>query len=313
MTNDLENSSKPDTLIQEVRELMSEMGLTQKDLANRIGLKSASAAVNQWLQGKYAGDNAKIADAASRWVATCKREADLPLVDVPAFIETPTAGKIADVLTDAQANAEMVVVYGGAGVGKTKAVDNYKKSSPNVWHITMSPCVKTAGNCLEWLCSDLGIGDIRGKGKALRAIIQFLKNSHGLLVIDEAQHLELEALEIIRSIYDASGVGVALVGNESVYTKLTGGRRSADFAQLYSRVGQRLKISKPTKADVLAIIERCGIDNKESRGLLQEIASKNGGLRGMFKTLRVAYQLTETNVPTVDDFHAAWTNLSMEV
>src|ERR1035437_1267786 len=49
----------------------------------------------------------------------------------------------------------------------------------------------------------------------------------GLLVIDEAQHLSVAALDQIRSIHDATDLGIALVGNQQVYARLTGGNRAA--------------------------------------------------------------------------------------
>ena len=75
-------------------------------------------------------------------------------------------------------------------------------------------------------------------------IVQRLQGTKGLLILDEAQHLMLPALESLRSIYDTTECGLVLMGNEAVYSRLSG-RRSAEFAHLFSRVGSVLKLEKP--------------------------------------------------------------------
>ena len=75
-------------------------------------------------------------------------------------------------------------------------------------------------------------------------IVQRLQGTKGLLILDEAQHLMLPALESLRSIHDATACGLVLMGNEAVYSRLSG-RRSAEFAHLFSRVGMVLKLENP--------------------------------------------------------------------
>lgn len=307
--NMINNDSSPTTLAQRVQAAATELGINQSQLSKQMGL--TPAVLNQWLALKYKGNNDKVNAAATRWLLAQERGQEMPVFEPPKFIETPTATKIMDVLTDAQTNGELAVIYGGAGVGKTEAIKAYLEQSNNVWHVTMSPAASSAGNCLDEICCSLGI-DAGGRAvKAQRALVKFLKDSHGILIPDEAQHLSTSALETLRSIFDMTGVGMVLVGNDSVYAKLTGGRRAAEFAQLYSRIGQRLKIVKPTRADVMAIVEAWHVDDKESKSLLAEIANKPGGLRGMIKTLRVASQMTD-GIPSVDDLRAAWEHLAVE-
>lgn len=307
--NMINNDSSQAVLVQQVQAVAQELGINQTQLAKQIGV--GASVLNQWVAEKYKGSNEKVTAAAKRWLLAQERGQEIPVFEPPKFVETPTATKIMDVLTDAQTNGELAVIYGGAGVGKTEAIKAYVGQSNNVWHVTMSPAAASAGNCLDEICCSLGI-DAGGRAvKAQRALIKFLKDSHGILIPDEAQHLSTSALETLRSIFDMTGVGMVLVGNDSVYAKLTGGRRAAEFAQLYSRIGQRLKIVKPTRADVLAIIEAWHVEDKESKSLLVEIANKPGGLRGMIKTLRVAAQMTDST-PSTDDLRAAWEHLAVE-
>ena len=78
---------------------------------------------------------------------------------------------------------------------------------------------------------------------------------------------------------DESGVGIAFVGNDEVYTKLKGSGR-ADFAQLFSRIGTRKQVltSTLTKDDVKAVFSN--VEDPEAQQLLYKISRTNYGLRG---------------------------------
>ena len=75
----------------------------------------------------------------------------------------------------------------------------------------------------------------------MMALRSRLDGTNWVIVIDEAQHLKYAALEEIRSLTDDNpmtgehGVGVVLIGNSEVYSRLQG-RQQAQFAQLFSRI-----------------------------------------------------------------------------
>ena len=82
-----------------------------------------------------------------------------------------------------------------------------------------------------------------------------LDGTNWVIVIDEAQHLKYAALEEIRSLTDDNpmtgehGVGVVLIGNSEVYSRLQG-RQQAQFAQLFSRIRmQREYTTRKVKED----------------------------------------------------------------
>lgn len=58
------------------------------------------------------------------------------------------------------------------------------------------------------------------------AIREKLEGTNKVIIIDEAQHLQLRSLEEIRTWADANpitgqqGVGIALIGNTEVYTRM---------------------------------------------------------------------------------------------
>ena len=78
---------------------------------------------------------------------------------------------------------------------------------------------------------------------------------------------------------DESGIGVALIGNDEVYTKMKGSGR-ADFAQLFSRIGMRKQVLTSTNSrdDVKNVF--CSVPDDESIEILYRISRTAYGLRG---------------------------------
>ena len=109
-----------------------------------------------------------------------------------------------------------------------------------------------------------------------------------LLVIDEAQHLRLPALEELRTLSDPDivtgvpGNGVCLIGNTEVYSRMMG-RQQAQFAQLFSRIkmNRNYTTQKVKKEDIRALFPRLA-DEKRDKELdfLFGIAKGRWGVRG---------------------------------
>ena len=96
------------------------------------------------------------------------------------------------------------------------------------------------------------------------------------------------ALEGLRSLNDATGTGLALVGSDLLYERLTGGLRVAEFAQLFSRIGKRVRLPAATSEDADALLAAWGVEGKAERELARGIANKPGGLRRLSHTLGLA-------------------------
>jgi hypothetical protein len=224
----------------------------------------------------------------------------------PAYVETPTSEKIFSALGYAHAVGDLAVIFGAAGVGKTTTLRQYQSMYPSVWVATMSPSCSTVCSALHVVAETVGLRDV-GQSALVKtsAIREKLKGTRGLLIIDEAQHLSYGSLEELRSIHDATGVSVALVGNDVVRERLTGGSRQAHFAQLYSRIGVQLHLKKSEPEDAAALAEAWGIRGEKELGFVREVASRNGGLRSATKVIRLAARKARGGRITVDHLKAA--------
>lgn len=291
-------------------------GMSQAEISRQSGVHSTR--LNQYLKGTYPGDIAEAEAQLIRWIdAYTQRQAEArTLPKAPAFAITPTSDRILAALGYAQVANDIAVIYGGAGLGKTTSIKHYQSSNPNVWIATMTPATSSVGTALEEIAEAIGIEVSIGGSSARvqRAICKRLRGSFGLLIIDEAQHLGVQALDMIRSLHDATEIGLALVGNESVYARMTGGNRAAYLDRLFSRIGKRVRLNAATKKDVDALILAWGIKPGDCREVLHSIASKPGGLRGLTKTLRLASMLANGRGEGVccEDIRAAWRDLGGE-
>jgi len=273
-----------------VREIMASEGLSQTDISRESGVKYGT--FTGWLAGTYQGNNDRVAGDVQIWLAARidrKRQAAI-MPREPGFQMTPTSGEILDMLAYAQMSPGIVVTAGGAGIGKTRAAEQYVSTNPCVWLVTMEPCTHSVYPMLGTIAEAMGIGE-KVQTRLSKAIGRKVQGAGGLLIIDEAQHLDTKALDQLRSLHDLYGLGIALLGNQSVYSRLEGEGRSAGFAQLFSRIDMRKNQAKPKAGDMCALIKAWGVTDKEEIKLLKAIAGKPGALRGMTKVLKLATML----------------------
>ena len=297
-------------LRERTRAAMAAAGLSQAKAAHEIGL--SDSALSQWLAGKYGGDTAGVDAKVERWIKAHDERAVLAqrMPAAPEWTPTPTARRIEAGLSYAQLAGDVTVIYGGAGVGKTQAARRYAETRPNVWIAAMTPAVQALGPCLERLALACGLRPTNGRPARLEVELRDrLTGSQGLLIVDEAQHLSPRALEGVRSLHDATGVGVALIGNETIYSRLTGGRRAAEFAQLFSRIGKRVRLTTAGKGDVEALLAAWSIEDAAAREAAQEIALQPGALRGLTKALRLATLFAKGGTLNAKHIASAWRDL----
>lgn len=287
---------------------LTDQGLTQAAAAREAGI--SEAVVSGYLKGTYKGNSKNVEELFSAWVRSRERRlVSAQFCDVPEWVETPSAARVLGVLRYAQSLGDLAVIYGGAGLGKTCTLRHFAARGVNVWLATMRTSVRSVGAALEEIAVAVGLKDIPVRsGRLSRELIRRLEHTHGLLIVDEAQRMDLGTLEELRSLHDASGAGLVLCGNETVFAKVTGGSRPADFAQLHSRIGKRLYLPRGTQADAECLARAHGVAGKEEMAFLVDLSSRPGALRGMVKTLRLAAMLAAgAEAPlTVAHLREAW-------
>ncbi|ENM3926374.1 AAA family ATPase [Vibrio cholerae] len=277
---------KNTTVVMDISALIEAKAVTGAQIAKEISVSPAT--LSQIMKGTYAADPSNVIDKLEKWLRMREQRQSTPNVN-PGFVMTDTAKQIMADLTYAQITESFAVIFGASGVGKTETAREYQRSNNNVWMITASPSRASLTECLYELAMELGLDQApRRKGPLSRVIRQRLLNSEGLVIIDESDHLDYPTLEELRILQEETGIGMALLGNNKVYTQLTGGRRNEDFARLFSRIAKKRGIHKAKKSDVKAIAQAWNVMGEEEQALMQQVSERPGALRLLTKTLKLS-------------------------
>lgn len=303
------------SLLERIEQLIAN-GISAAKIARESGL--ADSALSRWRKGKYEGDNQALEEKLVAWLDNQTAREEMRIPEPPPWVDTPTAQKILTVLRYAQMMKAVAPIYGAAGVGKTHTAEYYAAHWPNIWIATMSPDTASIAAAMEEIAYAVGLPGAKGRAARIRReIVRKIKGTAGLLILDDAQHLTIPTLEAVRRIFDTSDIGLALIGNETVYTNLTGGSRDADFARLYSRIGNRLYVKKVGSEDVKNIASAWGISGaSEIRELLKIAAPEDqmkGGIRAMTYTLQLAVMAAQGGVGQVKAEHIRGAAKRLEV
>ena len=296
-----------------VRAEIARDGLSQAVAAGQIGI--SDAALSQWLRGVYRGRSAGIADKCRRWLETRteRRAMRAGVPEPPAWAPTPLAQRALAALAHAQLAGDLVAAYGMPGSGKTVACERYAGARPSVWMVTATEATSSVSACLGSVCDAMGLRpESRWARVTEAAAAERMRDSGGLLIVDEAQCLPVRTLEQLRSLHDASGCGVALVGSDRLWLRLSGGRHPR-LAQLFSRVGKRTRLPAPGPRDVAALLDAWGLEGSGLAPAAMRIARRPGGLRGVTKALSSAHALAAGRAVTGLHLRAAWRDLTGEV
>jgi DNA transposition AAA+ family ATPase len=276
-----------DALREKVREYIATHKVSQSTVGTLAGV--AESTFSAWLKGHYKGVNSRVEDSILVWLRSVevfagKRKTSLRDAK---FAHTVSAQRFIDAFEHAQALPDIAVISAGAGVGKTAACIHYKKTRPNVWHLTADPSLHSYGKMLDYLRDELGIPKMQPH-KLTRAIADRLSNTQGLLIFDEANNISARGIDMLRSIHDRGGIGMVFAGNHEVWSRIDGGGRNGELAQVFSRVGIRVTVARPSNKDIEIILDTLEIADAKQRSILAAVAKEPGALRALDKVLGLA-------------------------
>ncbi|EIR3453845.1 AAA family ATPase [Salmonella enterica] len=275
-------------IITQLKDVMDTHGYSQGQVARAIG--RSSAAINQYVQGKYNGDIADMEERIGHFLRRVREKQNALRID-ERFVSTPTASKGLEVLSYAHLESEICVLYGAAGLGKTMILKEYARRDDAVIFIEADPGF-TARTLLEELCGRLRLSKNGNIHALIEVCVEKLKGSGRLLVIDEAELLPYRALEVIRRLHDKAGIGVVLAGMPRLITNLKGKR--GEYAQLYSRVALALDLGNALARqdfDQIAVDLMPEAEDRKISDALYE--QSKGNARRLFKMARGVYRMCD--------------------
>ena len=163
----------------------------------------------------------------------------------PEFIPILTANLILEKLQEADDHKALGLLYGPPGIGKTFAIEEFidrvekqnDLEKPGVL-LLAAHSASTPKSLMAALRVQAGIAHQATASTLAEGLVRKLITGHYLTIVDEANHLNIEAMELLRYVYDLGRLGEILLGTLRLYEVYTDGSRPArELEQLWSRVG----------------------------------------------------------------------------
>lgn len=295
--------------------LAADSELTQVQVSKQAGM--SEAVLSALMAGTYKGNVERNLAKLEKWLKTREESAktqDLVRGPKDEWLPLPTSVRIQNVMKTAQALRAWGLVYKGAGVGKTTTARHYQSENSNVWIFTADPFRNNEMAVLQGLCDQLKIA-CHGMTRARmsEAIAQRISGTNGLLLIDEAQYLSERILNGIRVLTD-DRIGVVLLGNDVVKTRMSAPRTAVDMNPVWSRVISCLELPTVSREDIASYLSVWGIEDKEVvRFAYEKIPQSVGALRSLYRLLQVATSIATSARQTLSLEHikAAWNHIGV--
>lgn len=274
-----------------LKELIKEKKYSISYVARAINVSTAT--LHLWLNDNYKGNVEKVTKAVKQFIELESLRNDN--INIP-FIATSVAQDVFQIAKTCHVESEIGVCCGDAGLGKTYAVKMY-----NLEHSDVILIEADLGYTPKVLFSEIhkilgfdGLGSIHSM---LLDIIDKLKYSGRLIIVDEAEYLPYKALELLRRIYDKAKVGILLVGMPKLLRNLRGAK--GQYTQLYSRIAILKELEPINSVDALAILNAV---TPQADTIYPKISSYIGGnTRVLTKLLVRAIRIAKLNETEIDE------------
>lgn len=220
-------------------EFMEQSHKSQRQISRETGL--STSVISQFLNGSYPGDNEDVAKTIGQYLTVGKERLN-HVSEVHFYPELYNTKEVLFTCVYAHRHNDLTLVSGDAGAGKTTALRYYAETNTGVIFVTANACTTTATAILGLICQQMGRQVPGRKAMLMNTLVEQLTGSNRLIIIDEADHLSLDALQAVRNLNDLAGVGIVLSGNDKIYRQMLAGRRSYEFDQLRTRIVIRKKV-----------------------------------------------------------------------
>ena len=241
---------------------------------------------------KYVGRNDKVAVSIRSYRESQARNAEYQLVRLqePGFVQLPTARRINSLLEIAQ-SGQITLACTGPGTCKTFIAKRYLNANRNIaTMVTMEPSKKKLTPMVTAVFRALISDERKSTSTMSEQIAAYLKDGNRLLIVDEANNLDFECLEQFRAWYDATGVGICLLGNEDLIKTIRSGNHRQALGRLNSRIDQCHRQDCPLADDVIIYLRAWGIEDEAMHRILLQVGLRpgSGGLREIKKIVQAA-------------------------
>lgn len=187
------------------------------------------------------------------------------------FHPTAVAQEILECCQYALDARAIVLIYGSPGLGKTTTVMEFirrrweEQQARDVVFVTASS-ITTPYGLVRNISAELGVSNYGCTHALVERILAELKRRPHLLIVDEANHLSIRSLELLRSLHDLSACGLLLMGSSALMQRIFSpkGRTAEDLEQFRSRIDyfKCLSPGATAREDLAAVARAHGFDEQ---------------------------------------------------
>lgn len=221
-------------VVKEINRLIEDGDLSATATAKAIGI--SSGALSKIRSGDYGADMAGMKNRIAEYLELQKERREI--LPKSPFVETLVAKKTISACRMAHVEREMVILAGPAGIGKTMALRKYALENKSCIYIAAHAACRM--HTTVYRIAQMAGASVRGNTAdiAERAIAR-LRGTNKMIIVDEADHLNFNAIEMVRYIHDQAGVGIVLSGWQEMIHEITGGGTfEGKYSRLYTRCGK---------------------------------------------------------------------------
>ncbi|MFV0399096.1 MAG: AAA family ATPase [Oscillospiraceae bacterium] len=283
---------------QQLADYMAATGKKQSKIAKELEISETTLSL--FRNGTYTGNNEEIAAKLEQLLRIGNSRQLLP--QPPAFNpKLPVTRAIMNTVEHIHISKEIGLIYGRSGTSKTTTLKYYTSlNNSTVVYIQANITSKSVRGILKLILKTIG-KSVRGSSSDYSDyLVDYFLSTQKLLIIDEAQHLSIDALQAIRNINELAEVGIILAGNPSIYDNLNGANEEV-LDQLNSRIGRFCEVeNKHTKKDMRMLFPDV---NDECLIRLRALATARGGLRVVMKHYTMAVDTANALQQPLDISH----------
>jgi len=247
--------------------------------------------MSQYLGGIYKGDNDNLDKKVKSFLDLQQARKARRKITLP-YLETSVARRIDETATMVHEDGIQGILISPPGYGKTMGLQRYRDHHPDVIYLE----VDMGYNALvlfqeihRALFGDTGHKELHNMHVD---IINRLRGSGRMIIIDQAEYLPHRALEMLRAVNDNAGVGILLAGLERLRENISGHR--GQYAQLRDRIGIVCKLSSITMEDSQLIIQTM-LGDKKSEKICSSFYNRSGAnarclVKMVNAAIRIAYK-----------------------
>lgn len=266
-------------LAADIIQLRTEQDLTNKQLANTFGVSTTF--ISKYVNDKLDHDPKDFTARAGDIIKGIRARFEI----AGQLFETSVTRQMHGRINYIRETADIGLLYGPAGVGKTSGAQLYVERNPSTILVTLDARTRTDKQVESAVFNTIEHRDWKGNTSRTSYLTKRLAGSQRVVIFDNAQRPDGSGREWIFDFHDATQCPIVMIGNPEVLDKIKGND------QHFSRIGICPPAFKLQPGEIAAVSKKVAqqfsdeVTAEEVADLVSIIAKNDGHLRAVRKEI----------------------------